>query len=49
MGSGDAISQLVVERKTFDTYQWRRTVRFFGLGAFLVVSFVLVTGSFIIY
>ncbi|KAK4306710.1 hypothetical protein Pmani_021491 [Petrolisthes manimaculis] len=36
MGAGDVSSQILVERKTAKQYEWKRTVRFFALGTFLV-------------
>ncbi|KAK8386602.1 hypothetical protein O3P69_017827 [Scylla paramamosain] len=36
MGAGDASSQFLVEGKSLNEYEWRRTARFFALGTFFV-------------
>lgn len=45
MGAGDVCSQVLVERKTVQQYEWKRTVRFFSLGTFLVVSVTAIVVS----
>ncbi|XP_068212915.1 protein Mpv17 isoform X2 [Palaemon carinicauda] len=36
MGTGDVLAQFVVEKKSFEQFQWQRTFRFFSLGTFFV-------------
>ena len=38
MGTGDIISQTVVERKSWKDFDTMRTVNFFGIGFIVVVS-----------
>ena len=41
MGAGDVSSQFLIEGKAVGEYEWRRTARFFALGTFFVVSFII--------
>ncbi|KAG7156321.1 Mpv17-like [Homarus americanus] len=35
-GAGDVLSQVLVEKKSANQFEWQRTVRFFAIGSFLV-------------
>lgn len=35
-GAGDVLSQVVIERKSANQYEWQRTARFFSIGTFFI-------------
>lgn len=38
MGTGDVLSQVLIEKKSAEQYKWQHTARFFTLGAVMIVS-----------